>query len=196
MKPSQRIDLWLHLKALPQYLLVLTSLFVVAWFTGKYIEAVCFAVTFCALRYRFTDILHCKTTPQCILLTNGIVIVVTPLILPLTNSVFGGLFAGFFVNYFATLIASSIFRKSEQSELQVLREQTRIHDIYSMDELSLRKFCKAYNLDTSNEEIVVQRLIYHRKGKDLYDKIGYSKPQMLRRERQIEKILNIKLTDR
>jgi hypothetical protein len=53
--------------------------------------------------------------------------------------------------------------------------------------------CKSFNFDEIDEEIVIQRLIYHLKGKDLYDKIGYSKPQMIRREQRIESILKIPL---
>lgn len=65
-----------------------------------------------------------------------------------------------------------------------------------MSEQELRTVCKENLFDAIDEEIVVQRLIYGRKGKELYDKIGYSKPQMIRREKRIEQKLNIKLKER
>lgn len=196
MNPLWKINLRLHLKALPQYILVLTNLFITAWVTGKYIEAVCFAVSFWVLRFRFVNILHCSTTFKCMLLTNGIIFVFIPITIPLTNSLFGGLLAGFVVNYGANLIASNIFRDKEKKELLALRKEKQDRVVYRMRESELREYCHSYNLDGIDEEIVVQRLIYHRKGRDLYEKIGYSKPQMIRREKAIEARLNIKLKDR
>lgn len=196
MKIPFRVKLRIHLRALPQYILVLANLCITAWITGKYIEAVCFAIAFCALRYRFVNILRCSTIFKCILLTNGIVFVFIPITIPLTNSLFGGLLAGFVVNYGANLIASSIFREKEKTELFALRKEKHDRDIYRLDEADLRKHCRSYSLDPIDEEIVVQRLIHHLKGKELYERIGYSKPQMIRREKAIEAKLNIKLKDR
>lgn len=127
------------------------------------------------------------------LLTNGVIIVFIPIILPISNSLFGGLLAGFVVNYTANLIASNIFREEEKKELEFLRSDKYLRDVYSMEEAELRDYCREYNLDDIDEEIVIQRIVHHLKGKDLYDKIGYSKPQMIRREKRIESILNIKL---
>lgn len=196
MKLPLSVKIRLHLKTLPQYILVLLNLAITAWITGKYIEAVCFAISFCALRYRFVNILHCSTTFKCAMLTNGIVFVFIPVTLPLTNSLFGGLLAGFVVNYGANLIASNLFRNKEKEELIALRKEKQNRSVYSLSEVDLRKYCRSYNLDKIDEEIVVQRLIYHLKGKELYDRIGYSKPQMIRREKAIEEKLNIRLKDR
>ena len=130
------------------------------------------------------------------LLTNGIVVVFIPILLPVTNSLFGGLICGFAVNCIANLIASNIFREQEKQELERLRSDKYCRDVYSMSEENLRAYCKEYGLDQIDEEIVIQRLIYHLKGQELYDKIGYSKPQMIRKEKRIEEKLNIKLKDR
>lgn len=196
MTALSKVKFKFQLQSLPQYLLVMATLVLTAWVTGKYLEAACFAISFCAFRYRFEDILHCDTTFKCMLLTNGIVLVFIPITIPLTHSLFGGLIAGFAVNYLASLIASNNFRKEEQRELSKLREEKRCQNIYQMDESSLRTYCKSYSLDFIDEEIVIQRLIYHLKGQELYDKIGYSKPQMIRREKKIESKLNIRLKDR
>lgn len=196
MTALQRVKLRIHLKALPQYLLVFLTLIITAWMHSRYLEAACFAVSFCVLRYRFTDILHCNTTFKCMLLTNGIVIAFIPITVPLTNSLFGGLISGFCVNAVASLIASSIFRKAEQKELAQIKERLFSVDLYSMEESDLRQFCRSRGLDPIDEEIVVQRLIYHLKGQELYEKIGYSKPQMIRREKRIEEKLGMKIKDR
>lgn len=196
MTALQRVKLRIFLKTLPQYILVLANLFVTAWFTRKYIEAVCFAISFCVLRYKFDNILHCRTTFGCMSLTNGIIFVSIPITLPLTNSLFGGIIFGLAVNWIANLVASNIFRQREKAKLKMLEDEKRCRNIYGMPEAELRAYCKSYNLDLVEEEIVIQRLIYHLKGRDLYDKIGYSKPQMIRKEKQIEQKLEIKLKDR
>lgn len=196
MKALTRVKFRLFIKALPQYILVMVTLFVTAWITGKCIESISFAISFCVLRYKFDNILHCNTTFKCMLLTNSIVCVAIPITIPLSNSLFGGLISGFAVNYAANLIASNIFRQKEKRELEALKKEKRMQTVYSMTETEMRAYCKSYNLDYIDEEIVIQRLIYHLKGKELYDKIGYSKPQMIRREKHIESKLNIKLKDR
>lgn len=195
MHAVRKVKFKAHLQATPQYLLVFVSLLITAWITGKYLESVCFAVSFAAFRYRFEDILHCNTTLRCMLLTNSIIFVCIPITIPLAHSLFGGLLTGFAVNYTANLIASDRFRREERKELEILRKERRCKDVYSLDEHNLRVYCKSFNLDPIDEEIVVQRLIYHLKGQDLYTKIGYSKPQMIRREKRIEANLNIKLKD-
>ena len=130
------------------------------------------------------------------LLTNSLVFISIPLALPLTSNLFGGLIVGFVVNCGADLVASNFFRQSEKKELDKLRTQLDNRTVYSMTEEDLRSFCRSCNFDYIDEEIVVQRIIYHLKGKELYDKIGYSKPQMIRREKRIESKLNIQLKDR
>lgn len=130
------------------------------------------------------------------LLTNGIVIGFIPVTIPITTSLFGGLLSGFAINMLADLIASNIFSQSERKELARLKEEGHKRNVYCMEEKELRSLCKSYGLDPINEEIVIQRIVHHLKGKDLYDKIGYSKPQMIRREKYIEEKLSIKLKDR
>lgn len=193
MRAVTRVKIRFYLQSLPQYLLVLCVLLATAWITDRYIESFAFAVSFLVLRYKMSDVLHCNTTLKCMLLTNGIIMAFIPITIPLTNSVFGGLISGFAVNWVSDLLASSYLRAVEQKELQTLREEKSIRSIYALPEADLRRFCQSYNLDDIDTEIVIQRLVYHRKGKDLYDKIGYSKPQMIRREHRIEQTLGLTL---
>ena len=127
------------------------------------------------------------------LFTNGLIIGSIHIVIPICNSLFSGLISGVLINYLANLIASNMFREKEKQELNTLRKEKTARDIYSMDEAEMRKFCQSNGLDEIDKEIVIQRLIYHLKGEELYKKIGYSKPQMIRREKKIEATLNIKL---
>lgn len=193
MRAITRVKIRLHLKASPQYILVLANLAVTAWITGKWVEAAIFAVAFLAFRYKFTDILHFKNTFHCILFSNALVFIAIPTILPITSTLFGGIIGAFAVNYFASLIASNVFRQREMERLAELEYERRAREIYAMPEDELREYCKSLGFDDIDTEIVVQRVIYHLKGRDLYEKIGYSKRNMLRREAKIEEILGVAL---
>lgn len=193
MTALQRAKLRIRLKNFPEYLLVLSVLFISAWIWDKYLEALVFAVCFCVLRHKFTNILHYNTTAKCMLFTNTLIVVFIPIVIPVTNSLFGGLISGVLVNYLANLIASNIFRETENQELVALRKDKHERDVYSMSESELRTLCKSFAFDEIDEEITVQRIVYHLKGGELYTKIGYSKPQIIRREKRIEEKLNIKL---
>lgn len=197
MRALTRVKIRFYTKAIPQYLLVLTMLAVTAWVTDKWVESISFAVSFLVLRYAFrdahTDALHCNTTLKCMLLTNGIILVFIPITIPISNSIFGGVISAFGVNYIAHLLSSSYARISERQELQRLQQEKTLVDIRSLSEPDLRLYCKAHGLDDIDTEIVVQRLIYHLRGNTLYSKIGYSKPQMIRREHRIQEVLGIPL---
>lgn len=197
MRALTRVKIRFYAKAIPQYLLVLAVLGLTAWVTCKWVESISFAVSFLALRYAFrdehTDALHCSTTLKCMLLTNGIVLVFIPITIPITNSVFGGILSAFGVNYIAHLLSSSYARIAERQELQRLQQEKNLVDIRSLSEPDLRLYCKAHGLDGIGTEIVVQRLIHHLRGTSLYEKIGYSKPQMIRREHRIQETLGIPL---
>lgn len=196
MKIETRINVIVFLKSIPEIILVLLDLLFLAWLTQKYIETLCFAISFCFLRYKFNNIFHCKTTLLCILFTNSAAIIFVPLSLSIGNSLFGGILSAFVLNYISNLIAANIARKNELNQLNDLKAKERQFNICEMNEQELREYCKLNMLDEIDEEIIIYRLIHKLKGKNLYDKIGYSKSQMIRRERKIEKQLNIKLKNR
>lgn len=186
MSALTKVKVRVYLKSIPEILLACFNCFFVAWLTNKYIETFCFALSFCILRFKFDNIFHCDTSLKCVLFTNLSIFILTPIVLSLSVSLFGGVIIAIVFNYFVNLIASDLKHKKEQ----------RQKNICKLDEPQLRAFCKEQLLDEIDEEIIIQRLIYKLKGQTLYDKIGYSKPQMIRRERKIEEKLNIKLKDR
>lgn len=197
MRALTRVKIRFYTKSIPQYLLVLVVLCLTAWVTNKWVESISFAVSFLVLRYAFEDkytkTFHCQTTLKCMVLTNSIILVFIPITIPISQSVFGGVISAFGVNYITHLLSSSYARIAERQELQRLQQEKTLVDIRSLSEPDLRLYCKAHGLDDIDTEIVVQRLIYHLRGNALYEKIGYSKPQMIRREHRIQEILGIPL---
>ena len=179
------------------FLLILAILGTISWCMGAFIEMAIMMSLFLVAKQKYKFKYHCKSSVHCLLLSVGIFSVGLRVALPVHLSYTCSGIVGLFIAYAAQYIAELKFIKEDYDYIEprynVLVENQRVTNIHSMNECDLRKYCKSNFMDEIDEEIVVQRLIYHRKGQDLYDKIGYSKPQMIRREKRIEEKLNIKL---
>ena len=169
-----------------QHLLVAAIVFTSAWLFNKYSEAVMFCISHTVIRKYFDKQYHCGTTALCLFTTLSIAFFGIASCLPVALSLLSTVPVCFGISWVGYIAQDRI-------DL-ALSVQNRA--VKKMSEQELRTYCRECGLDDIDEEIVVQRIIHHRKGKDLYDKIGYSKPQMIRREKRIEHKLNIKLKDR
>lgn len=181
-------------------LLIIATLLVIAYFMKAIPECVMMMVAFLIARRKYQFSYHCKSAVQCFVLSIAIFVVGIRVVSPIGISYLCcGLYGLFLAYGFQHLAKLNFIRKDYEyiePRYEQLLEENHKKSIYSMSEQELRIVCKENLFDAIDEEIVVQRLIYGRKGKELYDKIGYSKPQMIRREKRIEQKLNIKLKER
>ena len=179
------------------FLSILAILGVFAWWTDAIFELVSMMTCFMIAKQRYKFKYHCKSSFQCLILSVAVFAIGLRLTLPVRISYVCSGLCGLFIAYFAQYIAELKFIKEDYEYIEPRYNQfveaKRRADVYTMQESELCLYCKSNMLDEIDEEIVIQRLIYRRKGQDLYDKIGYSKPQMIRREKRIEERLNIKL---
>lgn len=179
---------------------ILLILAAIAYFMGTLVELGIMMTCFLASKQKYEFKYHCKSSFSCLLLSVGVFVIAMRVTLPVGISYISSAACGLFIAYVAQHEAESKFIREDYAYIEpkynTLVEEKRCATVYTMGEAELRKFCKANLLDEIDEEIVVQRLMYHLKGKALYDKIGYSKAQMIRREQRIEAKLNIKLKDR
>lgn len=161
------------------------------------VELYTMLISFLIAKQRYKYKFHCKSSLQCLLLSVGVFVIALRVTLPLGTSYICSGICGLVIAYVGQYAGESKFIREDYAYIEPryndLIEEQRKQDVYSLSEDDLRKYCKSFNFDEIDEEIVIQRLIYHLKGKDLYDKIGYSKPQMIRREQRIESILKIPL---
>lgn len=169
----------------------------IAYCMNSVIELYIMLISFLIAKQRYKYKFHCKSSLQCLLLSVGVFVIALRVTLPLGTSYICSGICGLVIAYVGQYAGESKFIREDYAYIEprynALIEEQRKQDVYSLSEDDLRKYCKSFNFDEIDEEIVVQRLIYHLKGKDLYDKIGYSKPQMIRREQRIESILKIPL---
>lgn len=169
----------------------------IAYCMNSVIELYIMLISFLVAKQRYKYKFHCKSSLQCLLLSVGVFVIALRVTLPLGISYICSGICGLVIAYVGQYAGESKFIREDYAYIEPryndLIEEQRKQDVYSLSEDDLRKYCKSFNFDEIDEEIVIQRLIYHLKGKDLYDKIGYSKPQMIRREQRIESILKIPL---
>lgn len=169
----------------------------IAYCMNSVIELYIMLISFLIAKQRYKYKFHCKSSLQCLLLSVGVFVIALRVTLPLGTSYICSGICGLIIAYVGQYAGESKFIREDYAYIEprynALIEEQRKQDVYSLSEDDLRKYCKSFNFDEIDEEIVIQRLIYHLKGKDLYDKIGYSKPQMIRREQRIESILKIPL---
>lgn len=179
------------------FLCILAILGTIAWFMDALLEVSIMLSCFLIAKERYRFKYHCKSSLQCLLLSVGVFVIGLRITLPAGLSYTCSGLCGLLIAYAAQHIAELKLIREDYEYIEPkyneLVEAKRITNIYTMNESDLRVYCKANLLDEIDEEIVVQRLIYRLKGHDLYDKIGYSKIQMIRREKRIEEKLNIKL---
>lgn len=169
----------------------------IAYCMNSIVELYIMLISFLIAKQRYKYKFHCKSSLQCLILSVGVFVIALRVTLPLGTSYICSGICGLVIAYVGQYAGESKFIREDYAYIEprynALIEEQRKQDVYSLSEDDLRKYCKSFNFDEIDEEIVVQRLIYHLKGKDLYDKIGYSKPQMIRREQRIESILKIPL---
>ena len=179
------------------FLSILAILGIVAWFMGAVVELVIMMACFLIVKQKYEFKYHCKSSFQCFLVSVSVFTIGLRLIFPSSVSYLCSGICGIGIAHIAQYLAELKFIRKDYEYIEPkynkFVEAQRVRNIYSMNEDSLRRYCKENMLDEIDEEIVIQRLIYHRKGQDLYEKIGYSKIQMIRREKRIESKLNIKL---
>lgn len=169
----------------------------IAYCMNSVVELYIMLISFLIAKQRYKYKFHCKSSLQCLLLSVGVFVIALRVTLPLGTSYICSGICGLVIAYAGQYAGESKFIREDYAYIEprynALIEEQRKQNVYSLSENDLRKYCRSFNFDEIDEEIVIQRLIYHLKGRDLYDKIGYSKPQMIRREQRIESILKIPL---
>ena len=176
-----------------QIAIVICSVAFFAWLFDKTAQAVMFCVAHLVIRNKFDKQYHCGTTALCLITTLSIAFFGIALVLPFSMSLLSAIPVCFVVCY-AGYIAQDRIDLLQYRRFR--EEQDRSIRVWGMPEAELRQLCQEHMLDSIDTEIVVCRLVHHLSGQELYDKIGYSKAQMIRREKRIEARLKIKLKDR
>jgi len=154
-------------------------------------ECLVFYIPFWIIRMNFSHTYHSDVWAKCKFLTRlmlccGVFVI---WIMPIRYSLFNCLFVAFIcclILYYAGLAKEEKNRLKETIIEQDKKLKRNIHDM-SDDEFV--DYCKHKGL--SQQDIMIATCIYRKrlKGQELYDTIGYSKPQTIRIRKRISKCL-------
>lgn len=180
----------IHLRALPEYLLVLSCIAFCAWVSGKYMEAIFLVFAFLHLRYKFKTTYHATNTAKCLFITITVIYLAIPSTVSFGLSLLQGIGVAFLVTFLSWYVQAfvdiSVENELMKSRLALLESKS----LLEMTDAEFVKHCQHRNLD--DEEIKIAELFIRQglKGQEFYDAIGYSMAQSKRKRKKILEKLN------
>lgn len=154
------------IRTLPYHILVMGGVFLVATIFNKYIEAICFLVSFFSLRYKFKTTYHSDSIVICMIITNAM-FALSIIICPF---VYIYALASIFIAYLDCFLLWYI---QDKLECQELLKQFTNKTIWNMSEDELSEYLRCKGIINEKQEFV--KLIL--KGwtyAQISSKLGYS----------------------
>ena len=142
---------------LPYHILVMSGVAIFAFIFDKWFEAVCFVVSFFALRYKFPTTYHAKKIVHCMLITNGVFALSVVLCPYIYMYVFGGLLFAYLDCLLLWLVQSrEEFRHDKFSAEKSVDELTlQLKEYENPHEVLLAK-CRNAKLSKRDTEIAIK----------------------------------------
>lgn len=150
-----------------QHLLLLAVIGFSAWLFDKPIEAVMFVLAHCVIRGCCNKQYHCDSTACCIALSSIIIFFGIMSMCPVSLSLLCAIPLALLITYIGSLAVKPS------------------HNIYAMDETELYEHCRSRGLDDVDCKIAYYLVIERLKGQELYNAIGYSERQTIRKRQYI-----------
>lgn len=150
-----------------QHILIFAVIVFSAWLFDKPIEAVMFVIAHCVIRCSCNKQYHCDSIACCMMLSSVIIFFGIMAILPVSISLLCAIPLALLITYIGSL---------------AVKETT---DIYAMNKVQLYEHCRSKGLDDVECKIAYYIVIERLKGKELYDAIGYSERQTIRKRKHI-----------
>lgn len=188
------------IRQIPYHLLVMGSVSVIAIIFNKYIEAVCFLISFFSLRYKFDTTYHSDSIVLCMVLTIGMFslsIIICP---PIYTYVFFCILFAYLDCFILWFIKD---RKDQISQNQILdaqlyevmcelKEYKKI-DLFKMSEQELRQFAQSRGLSETMCDTLVLKIIHNYRWVDIQKQLNFSKDGIRYHKEKIIEKLNIEL---
>lgn len=171
------------------YVILIVVCFLFAILFNKIIECVDFLIIFFIIKF----LLYKKMTLhlQSFLILNSLLVIwlaIPPIngqIIRIFLSIFIPInitFLSFVVNRF---INEAFLKDDLEKEYEILEASLKKKNIYAMTEQELKEYCISKGLSSIECEIAHCIIIERLKGKDFYEKIGYSEAQAKRKRKDI-----------
>lgn len=171
------------------YVFIICSILLCAWIFDRWIEATMLLISHFAIRRCFNKQFHFNKTAYCIMLTLAIFWFAIPITLPITASLLSSIPISFVICFLGYIAQDRVDLKKQIEELD--KYSTRMvmtiahKDIYAMNERELYEHCRNCGLSEEDCRIAYFVVIERLHGKELYEAIGYSERQTIRKRRKI-----------
>ena len=154
---------------LPYHILVMSGVAIISLIFDKWLEALCFLVSFFALRYKFPTTYHAKKIVNCMLITNGTFALSIVLCPSIYMYVFGGLLFAFLDCFLLWYVQSreEFKQDKECAERSVVVLTERLKEYENPHEELLRK-CRLAKLSKRDTEIAIKYYNEHQTPKEIW----------------------------
>lgn len=150
-----------------QHILIFAVIGLCGWLFNKPLEAILFFIAHWVIRANCDKQFHCDKISCCLALSSAIICLSIMAILPLSISLLASIPVSIFVTYVGYLATPNK------------------QNIYAMTDAELYAHCRSRGLDDAECKIAHYVVFERLKGKDLYDAIGYSERQTIRKRKDI-----------
>ena len=154
---------------LPYHILVMSGVAIFAFIFDKWLEALCFLVSFFALRYKFPTTYHAKKILHCMLITNGMFALSIVFCPSIYMYLFGGLLFAFLDCFLLWYVQSreELKQDKECAEKAVAELTNKLKQYENPYEELLRK-CIEAKLSKRDTEIAIKYFYEHLTPKEIW----------------------------
>lgn len=154
---------------LPYHLLVISGVAAISFVFDKWLEAVCFLVSFFALRYKFSTTFHAKSIVVCMTLTN----LIFAMSIILCPSIYMYIFGAMLFAYIDCLMLWEAqrlieLREDKECSAMAIRELTEQLEKYENPKAVLIEKCRQARLSARDTEIAVKYFYEHQTPKEIW----------------------------
>lgn len=150
-----------------QHFLIFAVIVLCGWLFNKPIESIFFCIAHWTIRGSCDRQFHCNKISTCLALTSAIICLSIMTMLPVSISLLASIPVAIFVTYVGYLATPAN------------------PNIYAMTEDELYSHCRSRGLSDAECKIAYYIVFERLKGKELYDAIGYSERQTIRKRKEI-----------
>lgn len=169
LKAKVKFDIRSFIAILPYHILVMSGVAIFAFIFDKWLEAICFVVSFFSLRYKFPTTFHAKKILHCMLITNAVFALSIVFCPSIYMYVFGGLFFAYLDCFLLWYVQSrEELKQDKECAEKSVRELSLLLSKYQNPLEQLLIKCREAKLSKRDTEIAIKYYYEHQTPKEIW----------------------------
>lgn len=169
LKAKVKFDIRSFIAILPYHILVMSGVAILSFIFDKWLEAICFVVSFFSLRYKFPTTFHAKKILHCMLITNAVFALSIVFCPSIYMYVFGGLLFAYLDCFLLWYIQSrEDIKQDKECAEWFVRELTFQLKQYQNPHEQLLEKCRLAKLSKRDTEIAIKYYEEHNTPKEIW----------------------------